>query len=107
MRNNDTQPFPIALIGKVFCKALAQLARVVADDVVLDGAVARAAVEYVYSNLMFAYFVLPSLDGFSNHKKEKLRQKRGSGKMRSGDNARGQTPAWVVVEPTRRSLGRP
>ena len=89
MRNNDAHPFRDALIGKVFCEAFAQLAGIVADDVVLDGAVARAAIKYVYSDLVFAYFVLPSLDGFSNDKKQKLRQKGGPGKMRSGNNAFG------------------
>ncbi len=89
MWNDYTQPFRITLVGKMFCKTLAQLARIVADNVVLDGAVARTAVKYVYTNLVFAYLFLASLNGLSYHKKQKLRQQGGPAKVWPGDNAFG------------------
>src|ERR1700758_1600267 len=71
-RHVDSNRFSDALAGKVLSQPLPELARVVADDVVLDGAVAGRTVEYLHANLMLGDFTAVTLDDLSNDKKKKL-----------------------------------
>ena len=82
-RNVDPQRFCAALVGEVIGQAFAQLPRIVADDVVLERAIARSPVKDLDANLMFGDLFLAAFEGLRNNKQQKLRQQGRPGKVGS------------------------
>jgi len=100
----DPHLFRAAPIREMLCQPLAQLSRIAADNIVFQGAVIRRSVKDLDADLMFGDFVSSSLQGFSHHVKQKPREQRGAGELRSGNNSLGQLPVRIIVEVGERHL---
>ena len=71
-RNVDAQRFSAALGGEVLSQTFAQLASVVANDIVFNGAIAGQAVKYLHADLVLGDLALTAFEGFCNHKQQEL-----------------------------------
>ena len=91
--NIDAHRFRAALVGKMLRQPLAQLPRIVADNVVFERAIIRRPVKDLHPDLVFSDFVAPAFQRFRHHKKQKLRQQGRPCKVRSGHHALRQVPS--------------
>ena len=80
---------------------LAQLARVVANNVVFECAIIRRPIEDLYADLMLRDFVSAACEGFRHHKEEKLRQQGRAREVRPGDDALRKFPMRIVLQTER------
>ena len=59
-----------SVAGKFSREAFSQLPRVIADDVVIDGAVAVWPAKHVHTNLLLCDLALPALEAFRDDIRE-------------------------------------
>ena len=97
-RNVDSHWFRAALVRKVLCQPLAQLACVAANDIVLKRAIIRRPVEDMHADLVLCDLVSPPFQGFCHHKQQKLRKQGGAGEVRPCDHTLRQGPMRVFLQ---------
>ena len=91
-RNIDPHRFRATVLGEVLRQPFAQLPRITANNVVFERAVIERPVKDLHADLMFSDFVAASFQRLRHHEQQELRQQRGTGEVRSGNNALGQFP---------------
>ncbi len=69
--NLDAQGVIDSFTCEVFRETFSQLPRIVADDVVIDGAVADGPAEHMHTNLLLGDLVLPALERFRDNVEKK------------------------------------
>jgi hypothetical protein len=70
--NVNAELFGSSLAGKVLGQALAQLPRVVANNIVLNGAVTRPPVKHPHADLMLGDLALAAFEGLPSNKQKEL-----------------------------------
>ena len=85
----------------MFGQPLAQLARVVAYDVVLLRPVGGWTAEHDDPNLVLGEGRFPTFQGLGHYIEKKLRQQRRTGEVRTSYNVLRETPPSVVTQTVR------
>ena len=95
-----------AFFGEEVGEAAAELAGVVADDVVFDGAVGWGAVEDADADGVLGDVPGAVEQTFRNYIEEEAGEQGGADEVAAGDDALGELPAGVVLRESRARAGR-
>ena len=97
-RDTDPELFVFALLLKVLLQPMAELARIIPNDVVFAGTVTRPSAKNANANLVFADFVGSSCNLAFTHVEQEAGKQSRFGEATARDNALSKLPARIRVQ---------
>ena len=97
-RDTDPKVLVFALFLKVLLQSMAELARIIPNDVVLARAVTRPPAKYANPNLVFADLIGPSCNFAFTHIEQKAGKQSRFGEAAARNNALSKLQARIPVQ---------